>query len=102
MATITAVKARQIFDSRGNPTVEVCLFFFTLVSVDWCLMFNRFLCLFLSFDYEMDPTVRLALQRLIRKQSNNCGIYLFLFRSTSTHPLALRSQLLFLVELPLV
>lgn len=24
MATITSVKARQIFDSRGNPTVEVC------------------------------------------------------------------------------
>ncbi|KAF5803609.1 putative phosphopyruvate hydratase [Helianthus annuus] len=23
MATIKAVKARQIFDSRGNPTVEV-------------------------------------------------------------------------------
>lgn len=22
-ATITAIKARQIFDSRGNPTVEV-------------------------------------------------------------------------------
>lgn len=27
MVTISAVKARQIFDSRGNPTVEVCLVF---------------------------------------------------------------------------
>ncbi|WZY90528.1 hypothetical protein YC2023_047263 [Brassica napus] len=26
MATITVAKARQIFDSRGNPTVEVCFF----------------------------------------------------------------------------
>lgn len=28
MVTIKAVKARQIFDSRGNPTVEVGFYFY--------------------------------------------------------------------------
>jgi hypothetical protein len=27
MATIKSLKARSIFDSRGNPTVEVLIFF---------------------------------------------------------------------------
>jgi len=37
MATIKAVKARQIFDSRGNPTVEVSLALSPFPLVVFCL-----------------------------------------------------------------
>jgi hypothetical protein len=33
MATIKCVKARQIFDSRGNPTVEVICFLYVLTDL---------------------------------------------------------------------
>lgn len=53
MATIKIVKARQIFDSRGNPTVEVSFnFFFSNPMHQKCLTGLLFIilqsvCLFL-------------------------------------------------------
>jgi hypothetical protein len=36
MAKISSVKAREILDSRGNPTVEVCLsILFVVMQINW-------------------------------------------------------------------
>lgn len=82
MATIKSIKARQIFDSRGNPTVEVCTpsFISHIYLNRWfrCCVHCPFSDLFIPLDFLHLNLLDISFTGYFSSQRDSYSILIFL------------------------